>query len=132
MKTFRFECGYPCSSCYTEPDIRYVAARSRTLTFNKEMFLKEAGWLGVTSLELEHKCRDKVKIKSLLERLYKSEECEDPFNTFGCKIGTAVYAQNFKPFFCVTDYDGVFFTIRAVFAGRDDSRLAQTVSLCCD
>ena len=128
-KRFRFELSYPHSSCFTEPDIRYIARRSRTLTFNKERFDQESRWMGVegefTGRQLE-----------VIERFYCQPECKDPSTgmpngLLKMRVGTAIHASNSEPLF-FREGRMVYFTVRAVFAGRSDTALQEAVEDCCD
>ena len=128
-KRFRFEFGYPRCSCYTEPDIRYIARRSRTLAFNKKKFDKSSRWLGVSG-EFPGSQPD------VLERLYRRPGCKDPSTgmpngLLKMRVGTASIDSNSEPLF-FREGRIVCFTVRAVFAGRSDTALQETVKACCD
>ena len=119
---FRFEFGYPYGSCYTEPDIRYLTARSKSLSFNNMRFRENADWMGVSSRYPDSKHR-----ADILESMYFVES----EGSYRSRVGTRLADRNGEPFFYRWG-DSVSFTLRAFFAGRDWNKKERCIRYSCD
>ncbi len=116
-----FEYGYPYSSCYTESDLRYLASKSKSLFFNQDRFLKNAGWMGI-----DIHCDNKDQADAM-ESIYYVKNGSSYWN----HTGTKVSSENCDPFFYRWD-NVVCFTIPAIFAGRDIHRRVTSLRESCD
>jgi hypothetical protein len=118
---FRFEFGYPYSSCYTEPDLRYLAAKSKSLSFNRSRFVSNSGWMGISKTLQTKRMADIVESKYFIDRK----------PGFLSKVGSNLGDYNHKPFF-KREENWVVFTVRALFAGHDDDKRSQSLRESCD
>lgn len=120
---FDFEYGYPYSSCYTERDLMYIASKSKSLSFNSDRFSKNAGWMGICEFETHS---NKHFIDAIEDRYYVKNKCY-----YGDHFGTAMNANNQNPFF-KREGNNVWFTIQAIFAGRDHDKTAMSIRESCN
>jgi len=121
-KVFRFEYGYPLSSCYLESDLKYMASKSRSLSFNHDRFIYNSRWMGVRFWHINQRYADWIEARYAVDTKYN----------FGAYMeGSAVGKANSEPFFFRVGND-VFFTMRAIFAGRDRGTRIWSLRESCD
>jgi len=116
---FEFEYGYPCCSCYTEQDLKYLASESKSFVFNKDKFSDHSGWMGIRE--------DGKQLSDAIEKRYFVKNKKD----YGNYTGSALYQENRDPFFFRWG-DEVCFTILAIFAGRGDDKKTSSLKQACD
>ena len=130
---FRFEHGYPYSSCYTEPNLRYLANKSRSLFFNKEKFTKYSLWMGIDLQNISKKMADRIQsMYGVKNKDYQFLDKRYGF-AYACynRVGTRFSDVNDEPFFYRQNND-VIFSIRAIFAGRDHDKKIKSLRESCD
>jgi len=139
-KMFEFEHTYPYGSFYTERDIEYLVSKSKSLSFNRGRFFENSHFMGVvaTPRRYEEFCmgindnrRPYViedrwnQLCDVLEGMYYVKNEHD-----GLYIGTSYNKINTSPFFKRWDKE-VFYTIPAIFAGRDYGKKVNAIRESC-
>jgi len=126
---------WPYSSCYTEPDLRFLVAKSKSLSFNRERFVTNSSWMGCCIDPIDRKHADHIESK--YGNVERNAKHVGDIQWWGLS-GTRLSDQNSEPFFyrlpsrINNGCEFVAFTIRAIFAGRVDNKICNSLRESCE